>query len=243
MSTASQRCNPIFNDNKLKIGTFATNTIGQVHTAAPDAYKPSWENALRLAKMADRAGSKEDVAAYKQLARDRFGREISIWMLLPIVQRRARGEAEDFLNYYAVEHEDRAAVDGWSSGITSEVRSLNNEAVRLSHLTITAGGAPIMGSATDVADGLEALHEKGVDGILTFWFDFDDGMARFGEGVMPLLEARGLREPFTPPMVQPDWDWPYRTGLRSRNRSGFGDRAFQKPLCNALRKRNQHQDT
>ena len=68
-----------------------------------------------------------------------------------------------------------------------------------------------MGSATDVADGLEALHEKGVDGILTFWFDFDDGMARFGEGVMPLLEARGLREPFTPPMVQPDWDWPYRT--------------------------------
>ena len=53
MSTANQRRNPIFNNNKLKIGMFATNTIGQVHTAAPDAYKPSWENALRLAKMAD----------------------------------------------------------------------------------------------------------------------------------------------------------------------------------------------
>jgi FMNH2-dependent dimethyl sulfone monooxygenase len=376
MSTASQRRNPIFNNNKLKIGMFATNTIGQVHSVAPDAYKPSWENALRLAKMADRAGfeavlglarwknpgkhaidhrgnfvldsltwsaglamatnnvalfatshaptihplviakqcatidhisggrfglnvvggwnrpefdmfglellehdlrydyleewltvlfklwegteefdfngkflklksalsrpqpiqkphipifnaavsargrrfacqfadcclvqtevSKDDIKAYRQLARDEFGREISIWMLLPIVQRRTRQEAEDFLNYYAVEHEDRAAVDGWSAGITSEARSLNNEAVRLSRLTIAAGGAPLMGSAKDIADGLEALHEKGVDGILTFWFDFDDGMARFSEGVMPLLEARGLREPFRPPAVQPD---------------------------------------
>lgn len=376
MSTASQRGNPIFNSNRLKLGMFATNTIGQVHSIAPDAYKPSWKNSLRLTKLADRAGfeavlglarwknpgkhaidhrgnfildsltwtaglamatsnialfatshaptihpvsiakqcatidhisggrfglnvvggwnrpefdmfglellehdmrydyleewlsvlfklweadeefdfsgkfmklkgalsrpqpiqtphipifnaavsdrgrrfacqfadcclvmpevSREDINAYRQLARDRFGREISIWMLVPIVQRRTRAEAEDYLNYYAVEHEDRAAVDGWSAGIASEARSLSNEEVRLSRLTLATGGTPLLGSAAEVADGLEALQERGVDGILTVWFDFDDGMARFSEGVMPLLEARGLREPFIMPEVLPD---------------------------------------
>ena len=103
-----------------------------------------------------------------------------------------------------MEHEDRAAVDGWSAGITREARSLSNEEVRLSRLTLATGGTPLLGSAAEVADGLEALQERGVDGILTVWFDFDDGMARFSEGVMPLLEARGLREPFTMPEVLPD---------------------------------------
>ena len=375
MSTPRQSRNPVFNNNKLKLGMFATNTIGQVMSTAPGNYKPTWENALRLAKLADRAGfeailglarwknpgthpidhrgnvvmdsftwsaglamatqystlfatshaptihplviakqcatidhisggrfglnvvggwnkpefdmfgidllehdqrydyleewlsvlfrlweetkefdfegkflklkgalsrpqpvqkphipifnaamsgrgqrfackfadccfviteiTKADITAYKKLARDEFGREVSIWMLAPIIQRRTRREAEDFLNYYAVEHQDRASVDGWSSGIASNARTLTNEAARLSRLHVATGGEPIMGSDKEVADGLEALVEKGVDGILTFWFDFDDGMARFSEGVMPLLEARGLREPFTPPVATP----------------------------------------
>jgi len=371
MPTSHQiRRNPIFNNNKIKLGTFATNTIGSVQSSAPDAYRPSWENSLRLAKISDRAGfeailglarwrtpgktplthrgnfvldsftwaaalamatehvalfptshaptvhplviakqcatidhvsggrfglnvvggwnrhefdmfglkllehdlrydyltewmnvifklwggteefdfegtflklkgalsmphpvqkphppimnaamsgrgrrfaceyadccfvstevSKSDLADYKKIAREEFGREIGIWMQIPIVQRRTRQEAEDHLNYIAVEHEDRAAVDGWSKGVAAETRTLSNEAAKIERLVHAMGGRPVAGSAVDIADELQALSERGVDGILLSWFDFDDGMNRFIGDVMPLLEQRGLRQPFQP---------------------------------------------
>ena len=56
MPNPSGTRNPLFNDNKFKIGTFATNTIGSWYTVAPEAYEPNWENSLRVAKLADRAG-------------------------------------------------------------------------------------------------------------------------------------------------------------------------------------------
>ena len=371
MSTSSQAPrNPIFNKNKFKIGTFATNTIGSVHSSAPDAYKPSWENSLRLAKIADQAGleailglarwknpgkhalthrgnfvldsftwsaalamatqhiglfatshaptihpvsiakqcatidhvsggrfglnvvggwsrpefdmfgidllehdvrydyltewmqaifklweeteefdyngqflklkgalsmphplqkphpailnaahsargrrfaceyadccfvttelSKDDIAAYKKMAREEFGREIGIWMQIPIVHGNTRQQAEEFLNYFGVEHEDRAAVDGWAEGIMKESRSLTNEVVKLARRTIAIGGHPILGTARDIADQLEQLSERGVDGVLSAWFDFEVGLTRFCDEVLPLLEQRGLREPFNP---------------------------------------------
>lgn len=375
MSTARPNCNPIFNKNKFKIGMFATNTIGAVQTTAPDAYKPTWENSLHSAKMADRAGfeailglsrwknpgtpeinhrghivldsftwasalamathystlfatshaptvnpfviakqcttidhisggrfglnvvggwnrpefdmlgiellahdqrydyleewltvifklwedkeafdfngeflkltgalsmpqpiqkphppiinaglsargqrfacqfadccfvtsdpsvvSKDSIKSHKKLAREEFGRDVMVWMQVPIVQRRTRQEAEEMLNYFSVEHEDHASVDGWSLGIATESRSLTNEKVNFSRRTVALGGIPILGSAPDIADQLEALSEMGIDGILTYWFDFDDGIKRLSEEVLPLLEKRGLREPFVP-----DW--------------------------------------
>ena len=371
MSTSDPtRRSPVFNSNKLKIGTFATNTIGSVHSLAPGAYEPSWANSLRLAKTADRAGleailglarwknpgrhaithrgnfvldsftwaaalalatdhialfatthaptidplilagqvatmdhisngrvglnvvggwnrsefdmfgiellehdlrydyltewitivlklweaqeefsyagkflrvdhalsmplpiqlphptimnagfsrrgrrfaceyadccfvvsevTKSDIAEYKRMAREEFGREIGVWMQVPIVQRRTRQEAEAQLNYIAVDQEDRAAVDGWSKGVAAETRTVTNEAAKIERLVHAMGGRPVVGSAVDIADELEQLSERGVDGILLSWFDFDDGLNRFIGDVMPLLEQRGLRQPFQP---------------------------------------------
>ena len=73
---------------------------------------------------------------------------------------------------------------------------MSNEQARFARLVVAVGGNPIVGSAADVADQLEALSELGIDGVLLSWFDFEDGLKRFNEGVMPLLERRGLREPF-----------------------------------------------
>ena len=139
---------------------------------------------------------KEGIQSYKTMAREQFGREVGVWMQVPIVQRATRQEAEAFLNYFAVEHEDRKSVDGWSAGISAEARSLSNEQARFARLVVAVGGNPIVGNATDVANQLEALSEVGIDGVLLSWFDFEDGLKRFNEGVMPLLERRGLREPF-----------------------------------------------
>jgi FMNH2-dependent dimethyl sulfone monooxygenase len=373
MSAQRQSSNPIFNANKFKIGMFATNTIGTVQTTVPNGFQPSWENSLRVAKLADRAGfeailglarwknpgtpemdhrghivldsftwaaalamatrysglfatshaptihplvvakqcatidhisggrfglnvvggwnrsefdmfgiellvhdqrydyleewltvifrlwedrqpfdfagrflklkdalslpqpvqkprppilnaglsargrrfscqfadccfvtseitrqtSGREILSYKKLAREQFGREVMVWMQVPIVQGRTRAEAEAKLNDIAVLHEDRASVDGWSAGISAESRNLSNEAMNFSRLNVAMGGMPVVGSAGDIADHLEALSEIGIDGMMAAWVDFDDGVARFSEEVLPLLEKRGLRAPFS----------------------------------------------
>jgi alkanesulfonate monooxygenase SsuD/methylene tetrahydromethanopterin reductase-like flavin-dependent oxidoreductase (luciferase family) len=47
--------NPIFNDNKLKLGTFCTNTIPNM-TFVPEVRQPTWANTLASARLADNAG-------------------------------------------------------------------------------------------------------------------------------------------------------------------------------------------
>lgn len=47
--------NPIFNDNKLKLGTFCTNTIANM-TFVPEVLYPTWQNTLAAALIADKAG-------------------------------------------------------------------------------------------------------------------------------------------------------------------------------------------
>ena len=374
MVTESQRRNAVFNNNKLKLGTFATNTIGSIHTAAPDGYHPTWENSLRAAQAADKAGfeallglarwkavggklpiehrdsivldpftwaagiamatnyctvlattsaptmhpllvakqgatidhisggrfglnvvggwsraefemfglqladhdlrydyleewlnvigklwsateefdfegkfltlkgamsrpqpiqqprplvmnaavsqrgqrfacqyadccfvassvGREAIESYKKLAREEFGREVAVWTQIPIVQRNTRQEARDFLNYFAVQYEDTPAVDAWAAGMAKESRSLDGNATAFSRMVVATGGEPIVGTAADIADQLETLSDLGIDGILLSWFDFEDGLNRFSEGVLPILEQRGLREPFRPPVI------------------------------------------
>jgi dimethylsulfone monooxygenase len=55
MTPTSQSANPIFNDNKLKLGTFCTNTIPNM-TFVPEVVPPTWANTLAAAQIADAAG-------------------------------------------------------------------------------------------------------------------------------------------------------------------------------------------
>ena len=54
-SSNSRPTNPIFNDNKLKLGTFCTNAIPNI-TFVPEVLHPTWVNALAMARVADEAG-------------------------------------------------------------------------------------------------------------------------------------------------------------------------------------------
>ena len=54
-NTTDHPRNPIFNDNKLKLGTFCTNTISNM-TFIPELLKPTWANTLAAARIADEAG-------------------------------------------------------------------------------------------------------------------------------------------------------------------------------------------
>ena len=47
--------NPLFNSNKLKLGTFCSNTIANM-TLVPEQWRPTWANCLAAARVADDAG-------------------------------------------------------------------------------------------------------------------------------------------------------------------------------------------
>lgn len=48
--------NPIFNTNRLKLGTFCTNGRGAAHTLVPEANRLTWPQSVEMARIADRAG-------------------------------------------------------------------------------------------------------------------------------------------------------------------------------------------
>lgn len=48
--------NPLFNENRLKVGIFCTNGAGTSFSLAPEAPRASWDRAVRTAQVADRAG-------------------------------------------------------------------------------------------------------------------------------------------------------------------------------------------
>ena len=48
--------NPIFNDNKFKLGLFCHNASIMQMSTAPEKYVPTWQNAQEVARLADRLG-------------------------------------------------------------------------------------------------------------------------------------------------------------------------------------------
>jgi FMNH2-dependent dimethyl sulfone monooxygenase len=55
------------------------------------------------------------------------------------------------------------------------------------------GNLQIIGGPEAVADSIARLHDAGVNGVQLSFFDFAPDLALFGERVLPLLKARGLR--------------------------------------------------
>ena len=141
---------------------------------------------------------KEQIGAYKNYAREEFGREVQVWTYAPVVQRDTMKEAQDYLHYYAVEHQDRDSVDGWIAGNAASGKGMSPETLQnlRNHFAAGGGGNQLVGTADHIADKLHQLSDAGLDGILFTWVDFFDGLSRFNRDVMPLLEQRQLRAPF-----------------------------------------------
>jgi len=64
-ASGSGGTNPLFNSNKLKLGTFGTNGKGTANTLVPECHQPTWPAVLNAARMADAAGL-EAIVAYSR---------------------------------------------------------------------------------------------------------------------------------------------------------------------------------
>lgn len=143
----------------------------------------------------DRAEAAAQVSRAKERARELAGRELEVWTFGYVVDGPTEADAREFLHHYAQENGMHdAAVNALTiMGMEAEVAGDNSTAARRFSWVAGDGGVPLIGTASQVADGLEWLADVGIDGCLLGWPLWEDGMARFADDVLPLLSQRGLR--------------------------------------------------
>jgi FMNH2-dependent dimethyl sulfone monooxygenase len=142
---------------------------------------------------------REQVASYREEARARYGKTISIWTNVNVVLGDTQDEAEATARYLA-QHRNTAAV-----ATLEKTRAENARAMTLAsgrELKPTAmGSSAIVGDAAYVNREMSALAELGIDGVVLVAHDFDDVLPRWIRTVLPLMERDGLRQKKTAPVT------------------------------------------
>lgn len=142
-------------------------------------------------------GCRAEIAAYKDLARHEYGRDIQVWTHTYVVQRNTQAEADEYLRYYALERGDEESVDGWLRLQNLHTQLMPPGVLEQMRLRFKAGagGFPLVGTADTIVDRLSMLADAGLNGVLLTWVDYEDGMSRWVRDVMPRMEQAGLRTP------------------------------------------------
>lgn len=139
------------------------------------------------------------VQSYKEQAERDFGRQLQVWAHCYVVQGETQEEAEAYERHYVDEHGDYECADAFIEGIGGKgVMSKEDWLPLHRRFRGGAGGYPLVGTAELIAERLTTLSQAGLDGVLLSWVDFSEGIDRWNEGVMPLLESAGIRSPFNP---------------------------------------------
>jgi dimethylsulfone monooxygenase len=140
------------------------------------------------------AGWRAQIDAYRNLARDEYGRDIQVWSFASVVQRDTQQQADQLLAYYSQQYVDQEALDAFMElqGMHTQLFAPEQFAA-IKKVFATGGGFPLFGTAEKIVSSLEAVATAGLDGMLLTWFDYADGIERWVREVMPLLEQAGLR--------------------------------------------------
>jgi len=142
--------------------------------------------------------NRRQIEAIRILARQHYQRDIQVWSSAYVVQGDTQREAEAFLNYYALEQGDEAAVDGVTRLHGLNTKGLPAEVMAGLRTRFKAGmaGYELVGTADHIIRRMQAISDAGLDGLLLSWVNYEDGLEAFGRGVLPRLEQVGLRRPY-----------------------------------------------
>ncbi|MDF2116549.1 LLM class flavin-dependent oxidoreductase [Roseiarcaceae bacterium H3SJ34-1] len=143
----------------------------------------------------DKDEMRKQVAAYRDLARNEYGREIKVWSYAYLVQGETEKEARDFYNYYVHEKGDWVAASNLLDTLGLNAQTLPPQAFAWikEHFVAGWGGYPLVGTREQIVDGLKDLSDIGLDGSLLSWARYEDGMREFQEVTYPLVVQAGLR--------------------------------------------------
>jgi alkanesulfonate monooxygenase SsuD/methylene tetrahydromethanopterin reductase-like flavin-dependent oxidoreductase (luciferase family) len=138
----------------------------------------------------------EQIARYKKLARDEFGKTIQVWTNTPVIIRDTDQEAAERHRYYTEDVPDEIAIDSFIATLARENKvPEDSEQMRYMRRTVVLDtGLPLVGCAERIAKTLIALSHAGLDGVVMSYVDFVDGLHRFCRDVLPILAHAGVRQ-------------------------------------------------
>jgi alkanesulfonate monooxygenase SsuD/methylene tetrahydromethanopterin reductase-like flavin-dependent oxidoreductase (luciferase family) len=147
--------------------------------------------ALRTPDLSEVAGN---VAALKSQAAA-YQRQIGVFTNVAIVCRPTRREAEDYFQYYAVDHADHEAVENMVVGRGLDQPGIAEERRRMFRVRAAAGNGafPIVGDPDTVASTMKYLSDSGIDALAMGFTNYLDHFPYFRDEVMPRLARVGLR--------------------------------------------------
>ncbi len=146
----------------------------------------------------DCARSKDEVAALKEQAAS-DGRSVDVLTFAHVVCRPTEKEAREYLNYFARTHADWDAVDNLVRLQFAHAQSFPHDLLALIRDRMAAGhgGFPLTGTPEQVAEGILALRAAGFRGTTLSFVDYVEEFPYFRDNVLPILEANGLRRPWS----------------------------------------------
>lgn len=135
-------------------------------------------------------------AEVKRLARDEYKRDIQVFGQAYIVCRETEAEAEAYLDHYVNEKGDWEGVRNLLDVLIPNSKSaLGADWEAMAANMIAGYGAlPLVGTAEQVVEGMQAFSDAGMDGITLSWVDYAAGIAQFEKEILPLMVSAGLRE-------------------------------------------------
>jgi alkanesulfonate monooxygenase SsuD/methylene tetrahydromethanopterin reductase-like flavin-dependent oxidoreductase (luciferase family) len=138
---------------------------------------------------------KQQVEEYRKDAREKFGKEIQIWMSAYVVLKDTTAEAQAYAYDYIVTQGDDEPVQNIIRNNAIDTKAMPPEAAAKLAYALKAGfaGYPLVGDADHITSLFTNLSDAGVDGFLLTWLDYEGGLDRFGREVLPRLERAGLR--------------------------------------------------
>jgi alkanesulfonate monooxygenase SsuD/methylene tetrahydromethanopterin reductase-like flavin-dependent oxidoreductase (luciferase family) len=137
-----------------------------------------------------------EVVAQIKAEAEHNGRDVGVFTLGHVVCRPTRGEAEEFLHYYADERADWPAVDEVMRLQGLHAQSFTPEMLATFRHRFAAGhgSCPLIGTPDDVAAAISAFAAAGFDGVAVSFLNYGDELGYFAQEVIPRLESTGVKD-------------------------------------------------
>src|SRR3984893_674405 len=134
-------------------------------------------------------------ADVKRMARERYGREISVFTMGYVVWRETEREALRYRDYYVKEKGDFAAAHNLLETLIPNSQSALGDQYKAMIENFIAGysALPLVGTPEQVVDGIFWKSRAGFDGLTLSCVDYDEGIAQYRDQLRPLLIQAGLR--------------------------------------------------
>lgn len=144
----------------------------------------------------DIAAAGEIAATGKRIAREKFGRRMQVFGQAYIVCRDTEREAREFVNEYVNVRGDWPGVRNPLDVLVPNSRSALGAGweAMASNLIAGYGAIPLVGTAEQIVEGMQAFSRAGLDGITLSWVNYESGLEQFKHKILPLMRQAGLRE-------------------------------------------------